>query len=156
MICRVEVGRIIHLRHRILRTGLPLDTASFPGDDAESTWHFAVFLSGKENGEPIGCASFMLNSLDEKPAWQLRGMATEPEFQKRGIGQALLAHAEGTILKASDVHLFWCNARVPAVGFYEKQGWVCVSEAFEIPTAGPHRRMRKGFAAEARGTMTNS
>jgi len=37
--------------------------------------------------------------------------------------------------------LLWCNARVPAVGFYESLGWRVVSERFEIPTAGPHVKM---------------
>ena len=37
----------------------------------------------------------------------------------------------------------WCNARTPAVGFYQRMGWAVVSDVFEIPTAGPHVRMTK-------------
>ena len=39
--------------------------------------------------------------------------------------------------------LLWCNARTPAVGFYENMRWRVVSAPFEIPTAGPHVKMVK-------------
>jgi hypothetical protein len=32
---------------------------------------------------------------------------------------------------------------VPAIQFFEKFGWVAVSEEFTIPHAGPHRTMLK-------------
>ena len=35
----------------------------------------------------------------------------------------------------------WCNARTPAVGFYQRHGWVVASEEFEVKTAGPHFKM---------------
>jgi hypothetical protein len=41
---------------------LPIEAAQFPGDDDASTWHVGVFTSGEENGAPLSCASFMLNS----------------------------------------------------------------------------------------------
>ena len=44
---------------------------------------------------------------------------------------------------ALPVRLFWCNARVPALAFYQRQGWQIMSEQFDIPTAGPHRKMTK-------------
>ena len=37
--------------------------------------------------------------------------------------------------------LLWCNARVPAMGFYQKLAWQVVSDEFHIPTAGPHVKM---------------
>jgi GNAT superfamily N-acetyltransferase len=65
-------------------------------------------------------------------------MATAPGWQGRGVGRSLLQYAEA--LLAGD-RLWWCNARASAIGFYERQGWTVVSEVFDIPTAGPHRRM---------------
>jgi predicted GNAT family N-acyltransferase len=35
----------------------------------------------------------------------------------------------------------WCNARTPAVGFYERHGWTTVGEEFDVPPIGPHYRM---------------
>ena len=142
-ICRVSIDVIVELRHRMLRAGLPKEAAQFPGDDAPTTWHVGVFASVSESAPPISCASFMLNSYKENPAWQLRGMATDTQHQRKGLGGKLLATAEAAIIKASNVSLFWCNARVPAIPFYEQHGWKVDSEEFDIPTAGPHRRMFK-------------
>ena len=140
-ICRVSIDVIVDLRHRILRAGLPKDAAQFPGDDAPNTWHVGVFNSQNENAPPICCASFMLNSYKDEPAWQLRGMATDTQHQRKSLGGKLLAAAEAAIVKDSNVRLFWCNARVPAIPFYERHGWKVDSEEFDIPTAGPHRKM---------------
>lgn len=142
---RVSIDLIIGLRHRILRAGLPVEAAQFPGDNEVSTWHIGLFYSAPpdENVQVVSCASFMLNSYKEEPAWQLRGMATDGPHQGKGFGGRLLACAEAAILKQSNVRRFWCNARVPAIPFYERHGWVVDSDVFDIPTAGPHRKMFK-------------
>jgi GNAT superfamily N-acetyltransferase len=143
---KVSVDRIIELRHRMLREGLPAETAHFSGDDDPNTLHFAAFLAdhaGEEMGKTVCCASFMLNPLNGEPAWQLRGMATALEFQGQGVGRNLLRFSEKTLAEQSRIRFLWCNARLPAVTFYEKQGWCCISGVFQIPTAGPHRKMTK-------------
>ena len=35
----------------------------------------------------------------------------------------------------------WCDARVGAVGFYERMGFAVVTEEFDKPEVGPHRGM---------------
>jgi len=142
-VCRVSIDVIVDLRHRMLRAGLPKEAAQFPGDDAPSTWHVGVFSSSEENALPISCASFMLNSYQGESAWQLRGMCTDSQHQRKGLGGKMLATVESAIIKDSNVRLFWCNARVPAIPFYERHGWKVDSEEFDIPTAGPHRKMVK-------------
>jgi len=139
---RVGVDRILELRHRILRAGLPPESARFEGDDAPTTLHFAAFAPGSES-RLAGCLSFMLNSFNHEPAWQLRGMAVDAPDQRRGVGRKLIAHAEEALAREGQAGLLWCNARLPAAGFYEKLGWATVSEVFEIPTAGPHVKMTK-------------
>ena len=144
-ICRVSIGMIIGLRHRLLRAGMPREAAQFPGDEEESTWHVGLFYPcpSDENVPVASCASFMLDPYNGEPAWRLRGMCTETQYQGRGFGGRLLATTEAEILAGSDVRLFWCNARVPALAFYERHGWKVDSDVFDIPTAGPHRRMVK-------------
>jgi len=145
----VTAERILDLRHRILRAGLPVETAQFEGDQGPHTTHYAAFLrdsEGKPGGRPICCASFMLNMYDKVPAWQLRGMATEEAYRGCGVGRELLATAERELKSHPEyayVEMMWCNAREPAIRFYEKNGWCCVSDVFDIPTAGPHRKMVK-------------
>ena len=146
VICRVSIEQIVGLRHRILRAGLPAEAARFPGDDDAATWHFGLFYPWPNDNAPVvTCASFMLNSYKDEPAWQLRGMATDNPHQGQGFGGKLLECAEKSILRHSDVRLFWCNARVPAISFYKRQGWIADSDVFDIPTAGPHRKMFKNL-----------
>jgi GNAT superfamily N-acetyltransferase len=143
---RVGVEKVLDLRHRILRAGLPPESARFDGDEAETTMHWAAFAldsSGRTDDSAIGCLSLMLNSLEGEPAWQLRGMAVDVARQRRGLGAALLARAEAAAASANRAGCLWCNARLPAAGFYQKHGWTPISESFEIPTAGPHVKMSK-------------
>jgi GNAT superfamily N-acetyltransferase len=130
---------IVDLRYEVLRAGLPRDAAVFEGDSAPTSRHYGAF----SNGRNIGCATLHLNQWLDEPAWQLRGMATAPDFRSAGIGRELLVYVEADLLATHPVHLLWCNARVPAIRFYQRSGWQIVSEEFEIPTAGPHVRMVK-------------
>lgn len=134
---QVSVETIIPLRHRMLRQGLPLDSARFPGDDAAATLHFAA----TDDGVAISCLTLMAADWDGRDAWQLRGMATASENQGMGIGRELFAHAMSEARRRNPAWLIWCNARVSAIGFYERVGWGVVSEEFEIPSAGPHVKM---------------
>jgi len=138
MIRAARSEEVIDLRHRVLRQGLARSEAMFPGDDLPTSHHFAAFT---EANDVIGCATFHLNSWENQPAFQLRGMATHPAWVGKGIGRAVLNYGLKKIRAASPVHLFWCNARLIAIPFYEKLGWRIASERFEIPTAGPHHRM---------------
>jgi GNAT superfamily N-acetyltransferase len=136
---RAELGEIIDLRHRVLRSGLPLEAAVFAGDELPTTMHFGAF----DDGSTIGCATFHANQWNDAPAWQLRGMATDDAFRGKGVGRALLAVAEEVIRDAGPVRQLWANARVPAIRFYQSLGWEVMSEEFDIPTAGPHHRIAK-------------
>ena len=59
------------------------------------------------------------------------------------MGRQLIGRAEEALAREGRAGLLWCNARLPAVGFYQKLGWAAVSDVFEIPTAGPHVKMTK-------------
>jgi GNAT superfamily N-acetyltransferase len=144
-ICRVSIDLIVDLRHRMLRAGLPKESANFPGDDDTSTWHVGLFHPAIDGSDApvVTCASFMLNTYKEQPAWQLRGMCTDSSHQSKGFGSRLLACAEVAIVENSKLRLFWCNARVPAIPFYQRHGWIVDSDVFDIPTAGPHRKLFK-------------
>ena len=137
---RVAADVILPLRHAVLRADLPASTACFAGDTASSTIHLAALAAGR----PVACASYMEAPFAGERAYQLRGMATDHAWRGRGLGRQLLEHAE-LLLRGDPIRLRWCNARTSAIGFYEKMGWSVVSEEFDIPTAGPHRRMSVRF-----------
>jgi predicted GNAT family N-acyltransferase len=136
---RVPIEAIIVLRDCVIIAGTARDTPYFEGDDDPATYHMAAY----EGEQVVGCGSFMANDWQGEPAWQLRGMATDPALQGAGVGRALLQASEDLLRDESDRQTLWCNARVGVVGFYEKQAWRVVSDEFEVPGVGPHVRMVK-------------
>jgi GNAT superfamily N-acetyltransferase len=140
---RALPDEVVDLRHRVLRRGLPREAAIFSGDDAPGARHYGAF----RGGEILCCVTLHPSQWQGEPAWQLRGMATAPDHQRRGLGGRLLDWLERDVRSdGNSPRLLWCNARVPAVEFYRRMGWRVVSEQFDIPTAGPHVRMVKRIA----------
>jgi GNAT superfamily N-acetyltransferase len=136
---QAELAEIFQLRWDVLRAGLPEESARFGGDDAGTTIHVGAFDAAGRN---VCCATGNLNEWGGRPAWQLRGMAVAPDVQRRGVGQVTLAKlVELARAARPDVAVMWCNARVPAIAFYERQGWRVASAVFEVETAGPHVKM---------------
>ena len=129
------------VRHPILRTGKPLETCAFSGDDLPSTIHLGLF----NNSSIIGVASFMKNNNNEffkKSQYQLRGMAIIETFQGKGLGKMLLRKGE-QLLKDKKTGLIWCNARIKAINFYKRNGYKITGVPFEIPEIGKHYIMYK-------------
>jgi len=142
VICRrASLNEIIPLRDAVLIQGTNRVSPYFDGDRDSTTLHFGAF----QGERTLVCLTFLRNTWEEKPAWQLRGMATDPEFQKMGLGARLLTYAESVLHDLSDVNHLWCNARMGAVDFYRKQGWIVASEEFLIPGVGQHIKMTKSL-----------
>lgn len=80
-------------------------------------------------------------------AWQLRGMATADEVQGRGLGSRLIRFALEDAAATGYAPVFWCNARLRAVPFYERNGWIITSHEFDVPGIGPHHRMATCFVS---------
>ncbi len=144
---RIRAEDTLDLRSRVLRAGMPLDDSRFDADLLPGTFHAGTF----EDDRIISIASMYHESRpadapgnapcaadhEAGTAWRLRGMATEPDLHGSGAGrivlEACLTHA-----RAAGGTLAWCNARTPAIGFYERLGWRVLGDEFDIPTAGPH------------------
>jgi len=146
IIRRVALSDLLDLRHEVLRKNLPIEVAFFDRDDDPTTWHVGLY-DAKNPSRILSCASFMyVPMLDMAPSrlgWQLRGMATLPERRSRGLGGRLLQWSEKTIAGQSSIRLFWCNARIEAVQFYQRHDWRSVGPNFDIEGVGEHRRMFK-------------
>lgn len=128
-----DMPALYALRLEVLRPGMPPEAAIFPGDDVSTTVHLGAF---QENGRCVGIAT-----LVENDGLQLRGMAVAPGLQGHGIGAEILKKAYRVTADQGRDSL-WCNARTSASGFYAKQGWLRESDQFDIPTVGPHYKMR--------------
>lgn len=132
------------LRHAMLRPGAPLEKSLYPGDDAPTTRHAGAFV----DGELVGVATVIHQpppGSDDAGAWRLRGMAVRESTQRRGYGRAVLEHCFA-YLREQGATLFWCNARTPAVPFYEALGFQ--TEGDEFLTEEPHYRMGRRIEQE--------
>lgn len=124
------------LRHQILRPHQSLQEMEFPNDQAPYVFH----LGAIQEGQIVGIVSVYPESqTGQIPSqdWRLRGMAVDLNLQGRGIG-ALLVKAVMDQCRTRGGGLLWCNARTPAVPFYEKLGFTKVGQEFEIEGIGPH------------------
>ena len=129
------------VRHPVLRTGQPIDTCAFVGDDLNTTIHLGIFDANKL----FGVATLLKNNnLDFKAPiqYQLRGMSILKSYQKKGLGNQLLAYAE-TLLVSKQIGFIWCNAREIATNFYKNNGYLISGEPFDIPNIGTHFAMYK-------------
>ena len=125
------------LRQRILRPGMAPSEAFFPDDRERSSGHFAAYIEHRI----VGVASVLEEPEDDGPGlWRLRGMAVEPGHRGAGVGAALLERVHDFVARSGG-GLLWCNARVSAQGFYEREGFVVVGEPWEETGIGPHVRM---------------
>ena len=129
---------VLPLRQRVLRAHQQIDEIVTDGD--RSGVHFAAF---DETGAIVGVASLHdEREAAAEPIWRLRGMAIDERCRGEGVGRAVMDEVLDFIA-TSGGGLFWCNARLPAVGFYEKFGFVTVGEEFEEPVIGRHVRMER-------------
>jgi GNAT superfamily N-acetyltransferase len=139
---RARLDEIFPLRHAVLRPGRPVSYSVYSADDS------AVHVGAWDEGLLVGCATVFpdpwpgADGVEAEPtAWRLRGMAVDPSRQGTGVGRVVLAHAIAAARDA-DAPMLWANARIAALGFYERAGWQVVSDEFLTPDTGlPHKQI---------------
>ena len=136
---QVPIWLVLPLRQRVLRPHQRIVEVGFPGDEIGT--HFAAF---DETSMVVGVVSLIPNRSDPNAliSWRLRGMATTPERQGSGVGR-LLMEAVLFFTPQLDPGGIWCAARIAAVGFYERFGFVTVGAPYVEPDIGPHIRMER-------------
>ncbi|MDF1745740.1 MAG: GNAT family N-acetyltransferase [Gimesia sp.] len=124
------------LRNKTLRKPLGLDLM-IEDLAAESEYlHYGMIVSNRV----IACAlAIPVSEIKMK----IRQMTVAPEYQCQGTGRALLQNMEVDLKQRGVAHLE-LDARVTAVGFYEKLGYAAVGEEF-VSVSIPHLRMVKSL-----------
>ena len=127
------------LRKAVLRPHLPADDPFIMPDDHLPTT--IAFGAVTDDDELIAVARITPEAppFDREltHGWRLRGMATSTEVRNQGVGSAVLAGVIAHIA-ASGGGILWCNARVTALGLYERAGMERWGEVWEEPDIGPH------------------
>jgi predicted GNAT family N-acyltransferase len=132
-----EVTRdeVVPLRHEVLRTGLPIETARYPEDDSPQVFHLA---DREPDGTIIACVSFFPEDLGGEPGWRFRGMATRESRRNTGVGGRLLEAGVDEVVKRGGT-LVWCNGRSAASAFYLRHGFKIISDEYVSgPRLIPH------------------
>lgn len=135
---QVDPERTVALRQQVLRPNLRLDQMNIFGDDGPGAATFGA--SDSDTGEVVSTAMVRREApraelVEVVPAeaiagaWRLRGMATRQDLRSTGIGSRVLA-ACLRYVAAQGGGLLWCNARVPALRFYESGGFRAWDDTF--------------------------
>jgi GNAT superfamily N-acetyltransferase len=140
-VLRINSNDTHHIRKLLLRNEYPKKECVFERDDDDLSFH----LGGFQEGKLVSIASFYFERHSDFPQenqFRLRGMATLPEYQKQGMGSALIRTAF-PMIKQNQAELLWCNARVSAQPFYQKLDFQISGDPFEIEDVGTHQLMFK-------------
>lgn len=136
----IKAVETYQIRIEVLRNGVP-ENFHFQGDEAIDSFHLGAF----QDNSCIGISTFIRNNhslLSKEAAYQLRGMAILPKYQKQGVGKKILIESY-KYLAEHTCQILWCNAREIAVNFYKKSGFAIIGEPFNIPKIGLHYIMYK-------------
>jgi GNAT superfamily N-acetyltransferase len=133
----VEIGvdDTYDLRSRVLRQGTASDAVEFDGDLLETTFHLGV---RDQHGVPVAISTWMERAYPDRPAdrgYQLRGMATSPEYRNTGMGTALLT-AGTAVCRSRDAVVLWARARDTALEFYRHHGFEVAGMGYVDLTTG--------------------
>jgi ribosomal protein S18 acetylase RimI-like enzyme len=127
------------LRNLVLRPNKPVESVFLERDNDPDSFHLGAFIEANV----ISVGSFHRASHQrfvETHQYQLRKMATSPDFRKMNAGRKLIEFAFEE-LKTRNTELLWCNAREVAIAFYKKLGFETASGFFDVPGIGPHKLM---------------
>jgi GNAT superfamily N-acetyltransferase len=121
------------LRLEVLRNDTPSQDVAFDVDDLPGTFHLGV----RHASRVVAVSTWAPRPHGDQAAVQLRGMATLPSMQGRGIGAILLE--AGCTRAAAIAPLVWARARDTAIEFYLRQGFTIEGEGFVDESTGkPH------------------
>lgn len=138
---RVDPGVTRALRNVVLRPGMDVDGDHWPDIERADAVTYAVL---DDHATPVSTVTVIPEACpwrpDDLPAWRLRGMATDDAWRGRGVGRVGL-DAAVTHVRSEAATLLWCNARVVALSFYERAGFVVEGDEFVNRTGVPHRPM---------------
>lgn len=139
MVKQISLIATLPTRSLALRGGKPYSECYVPEDKMEGCFH----LGFEEEGEIMGVASFYPLSKTgyEGKGWQLRLMGVVPSCQGKGIGEQILREGIAQLKEQHKADYLWCNAREAAYRFYEKIGFVFISDTFDIVGIGNHKTM---------------
>ena len=130
-----EYKQTCELRNEVLRKPLGLNLYDEDLKQEQDQLHFGLFDHGNSL---IACVIAVPQGSGQA---KLRQMAVKAGYEGQGVGRRLLLSLEAR-LACQGVAQLSLHARISAVGFYEKLGYVRSGDSF-VEVGLPHIRMEK-------------
>jgi GNAT superfamily N-acetyltransferase len=133
VVVELEADETHPLRLEVLRGDTPNRVVMFAEDALPGTVHLGV----RDGDALVAVSTWVPRPYHDEPAVQLRGMATAPHLQGRGVGTILL---ESGCRRAAEIApLVWARARDTALAFYVNHGFTVEGDGFiDEHTQKPH------------------
>ena len=132
-----EFEKYYYLRWKILRK--PYNKSLGSEKDELENDSFHIFIENKKS-DIIGVGR--LNLINHNKDAQIRYMAVDENFQKKGYGSILLKELE-RIACINKVNTIYLNARENAILFYKKNGYVIERKTHLLYNKIQHWLMKK-------------
>jgi len=131
-----EWERYYKFRWRILRA----PWAQPPGSEKDDREHDSIHVAlWERSGAPVAAGRVQLNSANEA---QVRFMAVDPAWTRKGLGSRILKELEERAL-GMGAQVVVLNSRQEAQEFYRRHGYELTGEAKTLFGTIPHVRMRR-------------
>jgi len=141
----VELDDTFALRKAVLRPWLTPEEARASWEGFEEHFHVGAL----QNGCVVSTAGFVVEAHPDYAdafgpvQWHLRGMASDPALQGKGLGGQVLAFGVAELVrrlaaKGQASAALWCSGRTVAQSFYERHGFTPIGDLYETPGTGPH------------------
>ncbi|MCD6573014.1 MAG: GNAT family N-acetyltransferase [Thermoplasmata archaeon] len=105
-------------------------------DDMEDK---AIHIMACDGNKIVGVARLHFNGIKEA---QIRYMAVEEGYRRRGIGSMMLRRLE-EMAKEKGAEYIILNARENAVNFYKKNGYSIIEKSYVLFNEIQHYKMKK-------------
>ena len=109
------------------------------GSEKDELEDKSIHIMACDGDKIVGVARLHFNSKEEA---QIRYMAVDENYRRRGIGSMMLQRSEEIAKERGASHIV-LNARENAVGFYEKNGYKIVEKSYVLFGEIQHYKMMK-------------
>ena len=133
------------LRQKVLRPHQTLEELVHPGEKHPATGAFGAFAGDEMVGTLLVFPETRAGSTSGAQ-WRLVAMAVDPDYQRRGIGAALISACLDYIMARGGDEV-WCHGRTKVIDFYEAMGFMPDGPEWVDEYTGPHYVMWRRAAS---------
>lgn len=133
----ITVEEARRLRRALLYPEDGRSDVTYQGDSEASAIHVGAWMGPTL----VGVASLLPQDLPSRSGgYRVRGVAIIPAVHRKGMGRELVTLGI-TAAQQAGARYVWCNVPESALPFFERLGFVSISDLFDVPQIGLHRRL---------------